>query len=45
MSVIRRNRASVNTIAVPDDSAYLSLTQDILETPVVSRMKDRKSVV
>ena len=37
--MIRRNRASVNTIAVPDDSAYLSLTQDILETPVVSRMK------
>ena len=37
--MIRRNRASVNTIAVPDDSAYLSLTLDILETPVVSRMK------
>lgn len=39
MSVIRRSRVNVNAIAVPDDPAYLSLTQDILETPVVSRMK------
>lgn len=37
--MIRRNRANINAIAVPDDPAYLALTQDILEKPVVSRMK------
>jgi len=40
MSVIRRNRTDINAIAVPDDPAYLALTKDILETPIVSKMKE-----
>ena len=37
--MIRRSKIEVTHIAVPDDPAYLAQVQDILETPVVSEMR------